>query len=51
MNSLVTPSAVISNYALERSVRALSARAAGSPEEFAPAARRPRLVRPPQRGR
>ncbi len=39
------------NYALERSVTALSERAAGAPEEFAPAARWLGLARPAQRGR
>ena len=39
------------NYALERSVTALSERAAGARTIFAPAARRPRLARPAQRGR
>jgi len=45
------PIVMRSNYALERSVRALSERAAGAPEEFAPAARWPRVARPAQRGR
>jgi hypothetical protein len=39
------------NYALERSVTALSVRAAGAQNIIAPAARRPRLARPAQRGR
>ena len=39
------------NYALERSARVLSGRAAGATEEFAPAARWPRVARPAQRGR
>jgi len=39
------------NYALERAVRALSERAAGAPEEFAPATRCNGLARPAQRGR
>jgi hypothetical protein len=39
------------NYALERSVTGGGWRAAGAREEFAPAARRPRIARPPQRGR
>jgi hypothetical protein len=40
-----------SNYALERSVTALSERAAGAQNIFSPAARRPRTARPAQRGR
>ncbi len=40
-----------SNYALERSVRALSERAAGARTIIAPAARRPGCARPAQRGR
>ena len=40
-----------SNYALERTVKGLSERAAGARTIFAPAARRPRLARPAQRGR
>ena len=39
------------NYALERSVTALSERAAGARTIIAPAARRPRSARPAQRGR
>jgi hypothetical protein len=39
------------NNALERSVTSRSERAAGAPEEFAPAALWPRLARPAQRGR
>jgi hypothetical protein len=39
------------NYALERSVRALSERAAGARNNVAPAARWPRIARPAQRGR
>ena len=39
------------NYALERSVTALRVRAAGARAIVAPAARRPRLARPAQRGR
>jgi hypothetical protein len=39
------------NYALERSVRALSERAAGARNIVAPAARWPRIARPAQRGR
>ena len=39
------------NYALERSVTALSERAAGAQTIIAPAARRPRTTRPAQRGR
>jgi hypothetical protein len=42
---------VTPNYALERSVRALSERAAGARNDCAPAARRPRTARPAQRGR
>ena len=41
----------LSNYALERSVMALSERAAGASEEFAPAARRSGGARTAQRGR
>ena len=39
------------NYALERSVKELSERAAGAQKIVAPAARRPRTARPAQRGR
>ena len=39
------------NYALERYVTDLSERAAGARTIIAPAARRPRLARPAQRGR
>jgi hypothetical protein len=39
------------NYALERTVRGLSERAAGAQDEFAPAARWFGLARPAQRGR
>ena len=39
------------NYALERSVKGLSERAAGAQKIIAPAARGPRLARPAQRGR
>jgi hypothetical protein len=39
------------NYALERSVKRFGWRAAGAPEEFAPAARVLGLARPAQRGR
>ena len=42
---------VTANYALERSVRGSSERAAGAQTIIAPAARRPRLARPAQRGR
>jgi hypothetical protein len=41
----------IPNYALERSVKRSSERAAGAPDEFAPAARWNGLARPAQRGR
>jgi len=40
-----------SNYALERSVKGLSVRAAGARNHYAPAARWLRLARPAQRGR
>jgi hypothetical protein len=40
-----------SNYALERSVTALSERAAGAQKIVLPAARVSRLARPAQRGR
>jgi len=40
-----------SNYALERSVTGFRERAAGARTIIAPAARRPRLARPAQRGR
>jgi hypothetical protein len=40
-----------SNYALERSMNALSRRAAGARRDFTPAARWPRIARPAQRGR
>jgi hypothetical protein len=39
------------NYAFERSVKSWSERAAGAGANIAPAARRPRLARPAQRGR
>jgi hypothetical protein len=39
------------NYAFERSVTALSERAAGARKIVAAAARRPRSARPAQRGR
>jgi hypothetical protein len=39
------------NYALERSVTGFSERAADAQTIFAPAARRPSLARPAQRGR
>jgi len=39
------------NYALERTVIALSERAAGALTIIAPAARWPRIARPAQRGR
>ena len=39
-----------SNYALERSMKGFSERAAGA-QTIAPAARWPRLARPAQRGR
>jgi hypothetical protein len=42
---------VMPNYALERSVRALSERAAGAQKIIAPAARGPGYARPAQRGR
>jgi hypothetical protein len=42
---------LLSNYALERSVRESSERAAGAQKILAPAARWPRLARPAQRGR
>jgi hypothetical protein len=42
---------LLSNYALERAVRALSERAAGAQRDFTPAARRNGLARPAQRGR
>jgi len=41
----------MSNYALERSVRDSSERAAGAQTIIAPAARRPGCARPAQRGR
>ncbi len=42
---------MMSNHALERSVRALSERAAGAPNHFAPGARGPGCARTAQRGR
>jgi hypothetical protein len=39
------------NDALERSEKGCGWHAAGAPEEFAPAARWPRVARPAQRGR
>jgi hypothetical protein len=39
------------NNALERAVKALRERAAGAQKLVPPAARRPRLARPAQRGR
>jgi hypothetical protein len=42
---------VPANYALERSVTALSERAAGARNIIAPAARWPCIARPAQRGR
>jgi hypothetical protein len=47
-NSLDTK---LPNYALERTVKGSSERAAGARTIIAPAARRPRLTRPAQRGR
>jgi hypothetical protein len=44
-------SCLLSNYALERSVTALSMRAAGAQTIIAPAARWYGLARPAQRGR
>jgi hypothetical protein len=41
----------LSNYALERTVRGFSERAAGAGKIIAPAARRFGLARPAQRGR
>ena len=46
MTCVMTP-----NYELERSVKCLRERAAGAPEEFAPAARWNSFARPAQRGR
>jgi hypothetical protein len=43
--------AMWSNYALERSVKARGRRAAGARRDFAPAARRSGCARPAQRGR
>ena len=42
---------MLPNYALERSAKGCGWRAAGAPEEFAPAARWNGLTRPAQRGR
>jgi len=44
-------SMLVPNYALERTVRGWSERAAGARKIIAPTARRPRLARPAQRGR
>ena len=50
--NLITGSAgTLPNFALERSVTGFSERAAGAQTMIAPAARRPRLARPAQRGR